>query len=160
LAIDSMFSSERFMTSGSAQACRQRANAWPEAEYKATKLADFWDWIAMVKPFITGPVAFTVHDPPATAEGDTLVLEFAEGVVTAASVTTRAEAEANATFLLAGSLPDWSDLLGGFDPGKTIMYRKLLLEKGETLQFFMAAFFWTELLAAIQSVATEMPALA
>jgi hypothetical protein len=32
------------------------------------------------------------------------------------------------------------------------MYRKLMLEKGESLQFFMAAFFWTELLGAIQSV--------
>jgi putative sterol carrier protein len=81
-------------------------------------------------------------------------------VVTAASITTRAEAEPPATFLLAGSLEDWTDLLEGFDPGKTIMYRKLLLEKGETLQFFMAAFFWTELLAAIRSVPTEVPALA
>ncbi|MDQ6840718.1 MAG: hypothetical protein M3137_20870 [Actinomycetota bacterium] len=44
----------------------------------------------------------------------------------------------------------------GFDPGKTIMYRKLMLEKGETLWFFTAAFFWTELLAAIQSVPTEV----
>jgi hypothetical protein len=38
-----------------------------------------------------------------------------------------------------------------------VMYRKLMLEKGDTLQFFMAAFFWTELLAAIQSVPVEVP---
>jgi hypothetical protein len=30
-----------------------------------------------------------------------------------------------------------------------------MLEKGDTLQFFMAAFFWTELLAAIQSVPVQ-----
>jgi hypothetical protein len=149
---------ERFMTSGWAAACRQTVNSWPEPAYKATKLQDFWDWIAMVRPFITGVVAFTVHEPPPGAEGDTLALTFAEGVATAASITTRVEVEPQATFLLAGSQEDWTDLLGGFDPGKTIMYRKLLLEKGDTLQFFMAAFFWTELLGAIQTVPTEVPA--
>ncbi len=146
------------MTSGWAAACRHRANAWPDPAYKATKLQDFWDWIAMVRPFVTGVVAFTVRKAPSGAEGDTLALDFAEGVVTAAAITSRAEAEPRATFLLAGALEDWTDLLNGFDPGKTIMYRKLLLEKGETLQFFMAAFFWTELLAAIQTVPTELPA--
>ncbi|MGI8750992.1 MAG: hypothetical protein ACR2MN_01495 [Acidimicrobiales bacterium] len=146
------------MTAGWAAACRQGANSWPEPEYKATKLQDFWDWIAMVRPFVSGVVAFTVREPPSGAEGDTLKLVFAEGVVTEASITARAEVEPHATFLLAGSLEDWTDLLDGFDPGKMIMYRKLMLEKGETLQFFMAAFFWTELLAAIQTVPTEAPA--
>jgi hypothetical protein len=32
-----------------------------------------------------------------------------------------------------------------------------MLEKGDTLQFFMAAFYWTELLAAIQSVPVKLP---
>ncbi len=145
---------ERFMTSGWAAACRQSANSWPEPAYKATKLQDFWDWIAMVRPFITGVVAFTVHEALPDADGDTLALDFAEGVVTGASITTRAEIESGATFLLGGSREDWTDFLSGFDPGKMIMYRKLLLEKGETLQFFMAAFFWTELLAAMQTVPT------
>jgi hypothetical protein len=30
-----------------------------------------------------------------------------------------------------------------------------MLEKGDTLQFFNAAFFWTELLAAIQTIPVE-----
>ncbi len=31
-----------------------------------------------------------------------------------------------------------------------------MLEKGDTLMFFTAAFFWTELLAAIQSIPAEV----
>jgi hypothetical protein len=48
-------------------------------------------------------------------------------------------------------------MLGGYDVGKMVMYRKLMLEKGDTLQFFMAAFYWTELLAAIQSIPVKVP---
>jgi hypothetical protein len=72
--------------------------------------------------------------------------------VTAAAVLDRAVAADGAAFLLAGSYADWQLMLGGYDVGKMIMYRKLMLEQGDTLRFFMAAFYWTELLAAIQSV--------
>jgi hypothetical protein len=60
-------------------------------------------------------------------------------------------------FLLAGAHADWQAMLAGYDVGKMVMYRKLMLEKGDTLQFFMAAFYWTELLAAIQSVPVKLP---
>jgi len=76
--------------------------------------------------------------------------------VTAASVLDRADAETSAVFLLYGSNADWQQMLAGYDVGKMVMYRKLMLEKGDTLQFFMAAFFWTELLAAIQSVPVDV----
>jgi hypothetical protein len=32
-----------------------------------------------------------------------------------------------------------------------------MLEKGDTLMFFTAAFFWTELLAAIQTIPADVP---
>ena len=51
---------------------------------------------------------------------------------------------------------DWQEMLGGYDVGKMVMYRKLMLEQGDTLMFFTAAFFWTELLAAIQSIPAEV----
>ena len=47
-------------------------------------------------------------------------------------------------------------MLGGYDVGKMVMYRKLMLVQGDTLMFFTAAFFWTELLAAIQSIPAEV----
>jgi hypothetical protein len=147
-----------FMTQGWAQECREVIGQWPGTERKASKLQDFWDWIDMVRPFVTGRLALSVRETPPGADGDTLALDFEGGAVTAATVMPRADAEPGAAFLLAGSLADWRLMLDGYDVGKVVMYRKLMLEKGDTLQFFMAAFFWTELLAAIQSVPVSAPA--
>jgi hypothetical protein len=72
-------------------------------------------------------------------------------------VRERADAEADAVFLLAASYADWLSMLDGYDVGKMVMYRKLMLMKGDTLMFFTAAFFWTELLAAIQMIPVEVP---
>jgi hypothetical protein len=145
-----------FMTDAWAQEIRATVNGWPGEERKASKLQDFWDWIAMIRPFVTGRLALSVRDMPPGADGDTLVLDFDGGAVTGASVLNRPEAEEGAAFLLAGSYGDWQAMLAGYDVGKTVMYRKLMLEKGDTLQFFTAAFFWTELLAAIQSVSVDV----
>ena len=145
-----------FMTDAWAQELRARFNDWPDADRKASKLQDFWDWIDMIRPFVTGQLALSVRDMPPGADGDTLVLDFDGGAMTAASVLDRAEAEAGAVFLLAGDYADWQAMLAGYDVGKMVMYRKLMLEKGDTLMFFTAAFFWTELLAVIQSVPVTM----
>ena len=144
------------MTDGWAQQCRSVFNAWPGEDRKASKLQDFWDWIAMIAPFVTGRLALTATGLPAGGEGDTLVLEFDGGTIAGAFVQERGTAEPDAVFLLAGSYADWQEMLAGYDVGKMVMYRKLMLEKGDTLQFFTAAFFWTELLAAIQSVPAEV----
>jgi len=146
----------RFMTPAWAQDCRSAFNAWPDEERKASKLQDFWDWINMIRPFVTGRLALSVRDMPPGADGDTLVLDFDGGTMTAASVLDRADAEASAVFVLSGGYADWQAMLAGYDVGKMVMYRKLMLEKGDTLQFFTAAFFWTELLAVIQSVPVTM----
>jgi hypothetical protein len=147
----------RFMSQAWAQEIQRVFNGWPDADRQASKLQDFWDWIDMISPFVTGQLALAVRDMPPGGEGDTLVLDFEAGKVTAASVRERPEALADAVFLLAGDYADWQSMLAGYDVGKMIMYRKLMLEKGDTLMFFTAAFFWTELLAAIQSVPAEVP---
>jgi hypothetical protein len=143
------------MTDAWAQECGRVINASPDEERKASKLQDFWDWINMIRPFVSGRLALNVRDLPPGGEGDTLVLDFEGGTVTSASVRERGETEADAVFLLAGDYEDWRSMLDGYDVGKMIMYRKLMLEKGDTLMFFTAAFFWTELLAAIQSIPVE-----
>jgi len=145
-----------FMTGEWAQEIRGTFNGWPDEERTASKLQDFWDWINMIRPFVTGRLVLAVRDMPAAADGDALVLDFEAGSVTAAAIGKRAAAEEAAAFVLAGSYADWADMLGGYDVGKMIMYRRLMLEKGDTLMFFTAAFFWTELLAAIQSVPAEV----
>jgi hypothetical protein len=146
-----------FMTGAWAQDVRARFNESPDEERKASKLQDFWDWIDMIRPFVTGRLVLAVRDMPAGADGDALVLDFEGGVVTAASISKRAAVQDDAVFVLAGSYEDWTAMLEGYDVGKMVMYRRLMLEKGDTLMFFTAAFFWTELLAAIQSVPVEIP---
>jgi hypothetical protein len=141
-----------FMTDAWAQDCHSAFDAWPDEQRQASKLQDFWDWINMIRPFVTGRLALSVRDMPPGADGDTLALDFDGGTMTGASVLGRADAEASAVFLLSGDYADWQAMLGGYDVGKMVMYRKLMLEKGDTLMFFTAAFFWTELLAVIQSV--------
>src|SRR6202050_1375488 len=138
-----------------AQECQAVFNAWPGEQRQASKLQEFWDWINMIRPFVTGRMALSVRDMPDGAVGDTLALDFQSGEVMGASVLSRADAEADAVFLLAGSYADWQQMLAGYDVGKRVMYPKLMLEKGDTLQFFTAAFYWTELLAAIQSVPVD-----
>ncbi len=145
----------QFMTAAWAQECQRVINNSPDEERKASKLQDFWDWIDMIRPFVTGRLALAVRDLPPGGDGDTLVLAFEGGTVTDASVTERGVAEPDAVFLLAGDYADWLAMLDGYDVGKMVMYRKLMLEKGDTLMFFTAAFFWTELLAAIQSIPVE-----
>lgn len=145
-----------FMSPAWADACAAAINAWPPPERKASKLGDFWDWIAMVSPGVNGTLALCVEPPPGGDDALSLVLE--EGRVAGASVGPRSEAEEGAAFVLAGSLDAWRDLLGGYDPGKTVMYRRLMLRKGDTLAFFAAAFYWTELLTAIASVPAEVSA--
>ncbi len=147
----------RFMSQDWAAEIQRTFNAWPDDERKASKLQDFWDWINMISPFVTGKLALAVRDMPAGGEGDTLVLDFEAGQVGAASVRDRAEAQADAVFLLAGDYADWQSMLAGYDVGKMVMYRRLMLEKGDTLMFFTAAFFWTELLAAIQTIPADVP---
>jgi SCP-2 sterol transfer family len=146
----------RFMTQEWARECQRVINGSPDEERKASKLQDFWDWIDMIRPFVTGRLALSVRDLPSGGDGDTLVLDFEAGTVTAASVQERGAAEPDAVFLLAGDYADWQAMLNGYDVGKMVMYRKLMLEQGDTLMFFTAAFFWTELLAAIQSIPVEM----
>jgi hypothetical protein len=144
-----------FMTTEWAAECQRVINASPDEERKASKLQDFWDWINMIRPFVTGRLALSVRDLPPGGDGDTLVLDFEGGTVTSASIGERTLAEADAVFLLAGDYADWLSMLDGYDVGKMVMYRKLMLEKGDTLMFFTAAFFWTEMLAAIQSIPVE-----
>jgi hypothetical protein len=57
----------QFMTEAWAQEIRGVLNGWPGEERKASKLQDFWDWIDMIRPFVTGRLALSVRDMPAGA---------------------------------------------------------------------------------------------
>jgi hypothetical protein len=47
----------------------------------------------------------------------------------------------------------------GYDAQRTVMYRKILLEQGNLLEFFKTIYFFAECLAVIGQVPARYPAL-
>ena len=88
---------------------------------------------------------------------DAIVLELEHGACTGVRLTTRAQAEPRCTYLLAGDRAAWREVMDGYDMGRSIMYRKLLLEHGDVLVFFRTVFYWTETLACLQRIPTAFP---
>jgi hypothetical protein len=64
----------------------------------------------------------------------------------------------DATYVLAADYGDWKALHQGYDALRTVMYRKLLLEEGDLLEFFKGIYFFVESLALIAKVPTGFPA--
>jgi hypothetical protein len=55
---------------------------------------------------------------------------------------------------------DWQALHGGYDAQRTVMYRKILVEEGNVLEFFKGIYFFTECLGLIGKVPADFTALA
>ena len=51
----------------------------------------------------------------------------------------------------------WADLVGGYDAGKAVMYRRFQLEQGDLLDFFRRVYFWVETLALVGRVPAKLP---
>lgn len=141
-----------------AQAARVAINAGPDASARAKKIARFWEWIEKAKQHVNCQLALVVDGMPASGGRNALLLDLTSGRCVRARLATRDDAEATATYILAGSFADWRQIMAGFDMGKAVMYRKLLLEKGEVLVFFKSIYYWTESLACLQRIPTQFPA--
>ncbi|MPY93753.1 MAG: hypothetical protein GEV08_12045 [Acidimicrobiia bacterium] len=138
-----------------AEAAREAMNRGPSAELRAKKIEKYWAWIDDAKPHIDavwGLAARDLHDRP-----NCLLLHVEAGQATRAELVDLEEARRRATYLMVGDLAGWADLVAGYDVGKTIMYRRLLLEEGNVLAFFRGVYVWTESLAAIQELPSRLP---
>jgi hypothetical protein len=140
-----------------AQAAKAAVNAGPSPEARAKKIERFWEWIEKARQQVNCQLALAVEGLPGGGARDCLLLDLEHGRCVRARLATRDDAEATATYLLSGSYADWRDIMAGFDMGKAVMYRKLLLEKGEVLEFFKSVYYWTESLACIQRIPTAFP---
>lgn len=145
-----------FFSDDWAHAAKEAVNAGPDEEARAKKIERFWEWIEKAKEHVNCQLGLTVSGLPG-GKRDCLLLDLEEGRCTAAHLTTRAQADQSATYILGGSYADWQEIMGGYDMGKAVMYRKLLLEKGEVLEFFKSVYYWTESLACIQRIPTAFP---
>lgn len=137
-----------------AEDVRQAINAFPDDDYRATKLDLFWNWIDVARKGFTGTWSLGTR----TLDGSGpayLNLDIKDGVVTKAAVEDSAPGDA--VFVLIGDYEVWKDIVEGYDAGKAVMYRRLRLEKGDAFRFFNRIYFFTESLVALSKVPATLP---
>ena len=86
-----------------------------------------------------------------------LLVQWVEGMVTECRMLGESE-PVEATYVLAADYHDWKALFEGYDALRTVMYRKLLLEDGDLLEFFKAIYFFVECLSVVGTVSAEFTA--
>jgi hypothetical protein len=137
-----------------AAAAQQAINAFPDDAYRETKLFMYWDWITAARKSFSGSWAIGVRDLP--SKGPAYVtFTFADGVCTEASLSSE---QPDATFVLAGNYDTWKDVIGGYDAGKAVMYRRFMLDSGDVFRFFNRIYLFTESLVAMTKVPATLPA--
>lgn len=139
-----------------AQRAREEINAGPTADERAKKLDEYWNFVDLVRGLIQGSIAIGALDIPGTDGPRYLLLRFGEGSCQEATITDEAGVE-SANYVLEGAYDDWVALIEGYDVGKTVMYRKLLLVRGPLLDFFKGIYYFVESLACLQRIPTAFP---
>ncbi|GFG51028.1 hypothetical protein CQY20_22275 [Mycolicibacterium agri] len=145
-----------FFTQDWADDVRRALNDGPDEKTLAGKLEEYWDFYRLVRSGYSSSWALGARDLPAELGGGTqyLVVEWDQGQATACRIV---DGGAAATYTLAADYRDWRALFEGYDALRTVMYRKLLLEDGDLLEFFKAIYFFVECLALIATVPTTFP---
>ena len=153
--------STMFLSPSWVGAVRNALDAGPDDEALAGKLPEYWDFYHLVRGGYRSSWALGVRDLPAELGGGTryLLVAWADGRVIECRVLEQSE-PVDATYVLAADYHDWKALLEGYDALRTVMYRKLLLEEGQLLEFFTAIYFFVESLALIAKVPTSFPTAA
>lgn len=139
-----------------ADASREAINTFPDDAYRETKLFLYWDWIAAAKAGFDGSLAIGVRDLPngAAPKPRYVTFAFSDGQCASATVS---DEPPDATFILAGDYETWKDIVGGYDAGKAVMYRRLRLEQGDVFRFFNRVYLFTESLVALSKVPATLP---
>src|SRR5258708_23033233 len=121
----------------------------------------YWDFFELIKSMYPASWALGCRDLPAEL-GDSpayLYLKWGGGTVTDCQII-GPDDPLEATYVLGMDYANWKALHEGYDAQRTVMYRKILLEDGDLLEFFKAIYFFAESLAIIGAVPADYPALA
>jgi hypothetical protein len=151
----------QFFTKEWAQAVRDALVAGPTEQAQVGKLQMYWDYFEMVKGMYPASWALGCRSLPA-ALGDGpayLFVQWGGGTVTDCKII-GPDDPVEATYVLGMEYADWKALHDGYDAQRTVMYRKILLEQGDLLEFFKTIYFFAECLAIIGGVRADYPALA
>ena len=151
----------QFFTKEWADAVRDALIAGPSEQAKAGKLQMYWDYFEMVKGMYPASWALGCRSLPAgLGEGPAyLLVQWGGGTVTDCKII-GPDDPLDATYVLGMEYADWKALHDGYDAQRTVMYRKILLEDGQLLEFFKTIYFFAECLAIIGGVPAEYPELA
>jgi hypothetical protein len=148
------FSNEWAAAAGAALA------AGPSEQARAGQLQEYWDFFELIKGMYPASWALGCRDlPPELGQGPAyLLVQWAGGTVTGGRIL-GPDDPLGATYVLGMDYADWKALHEGYDARRTVMYRKIMLEDGNLLQFFKAIYFFVECLAVIAGVPAAYPAL-
>jgi hypothetical protein len=151
----------RFFSKEWADAVLEALVAGPSEQDRAGKLQMYWDFFEFIKSMYPASWALGCRDLPAElGPGPAyLLIQWGGGTVTSCEMVGPDEPLA-ATYVLAMDYADWLALHEGYDAQRTVMYRKILLEEGDLLEFFKTIYFFVECLAVIAKVPADYPALA
>jgi hypothetical protein len=151
----------RFFSKEWADAVLDALVAGPSEQDRAGKLQMYWDFFELIKSMYPASWALGCRDLPSElGPGPAyLVIQWGGGTVTRAEIV-GPDDPLEATYVLAMDYADWRALHDGYDAQRTVMYRKILLEDGDLLEFFKTIYFFVECLAVIAKVPADYPALA
>jgi hypothetical protein len=143
----------RFFSNEWADAVREALAAGPSEEARAGKLQEYWDFFELIKSAYPASWALGCRDlPSGPGEGPAyLLVRWAGGTVTDCQII-GPDDPLDATYVLGMDYADWRALHDGYDAQRTVMYRKILLEDGQLLEFFKTIYFFVECLAIIGRV--------
>jgi hypothetical protein len=149
----------RFFSKEWADAAREALAAGPSEEARAGKLKEYWDFFELIKSVYPASWALGCRDLPSEL-GESpayLVVGWGGGMITDCKIA-GPDDPLDATYVLTMDYADWRALHNGYDAQRTVMYRKILLEDGNLLEFFKTIYFFAECLAVIGGVPACYPA--
>ena len=143
-----------------AAAAGDALTAGPTDQARAGKLQMYWDFFEGIKAVYPASWALGCRDlpPELGASPAYLFVQWAGGSVTDCRLIGPDE-PLQASYVLAMDYADWKELHEGYDAQRTVMYRKILLEDGNLLEFFKSIYFFVESLGVIAAVPARYPAL-
>jgi len=151
----------KFFSSEWADAVKAALVAGPSEAAKDGKLQEYWDFYDLLKSLYPASWALGCRNLPAElGKGPAyLLVQWGGGTVADCRII-GPDDPLDATYVLAMDYADWKALYDGYDAQRTVMYRKILLEDGNLLEFFKAVFFFVESLAIVGRVPAYYPELA
>ena len=143
--------SPEFFSKEWADTARDALTAGPDERLRAGKLQEYWDFFDLIKSMYPASWALGCRDL-----GTYLFVQWGGGEVTDCRLIGPDE-PLQATYVLGMDYQDWKALHDGYDAQRTVMYRKMLLEEGDLLEFFKGIYFFVESLAVIGTVPARYP---